>query len=249
MTTPDHGLLLGLGDNDHPQYLSDEAHTKAVHDALLINAATLDGLDSTDFALVTALANYLLLTGGVLTGDLTLRSADLLLDNDTAEVTKIRMKSGDSNMWVTSDDIDVAKFHRTEARILQLLALDEDPTNGDQVGNRDYNDNRYLFYVDWAAPTLLNSWVNFGQSWENARFRKNGKVVEVQGMVMNGTATVGTTLFTLPAGFRPEARIMVATSRYDNVHCRLDIQTNGNVDLGTAVDNTWVNIDFSFPVD
>jgi hypothetical protein len=47
----DHGALTGLADNDHPQYVLVADHTKAAHDALNIDADTLDGLDSTAFAL------------------------------------------------------------------------------------------------------------------------------------------------------------------------------------------------------
>lgn len=49
----DHGALSGLGDDDHPQYLQDAEHTKAVHDALLINADTLDTYHAADFSLAT----------------------------------------------------------------------------------------------------------------------------------------------------------------------------------------------------
>lgn len=45
---PDHGALTGLGDNDHPQYLLNSAHTKAVHDALGINAGSVDGLNASE---------------------------------------------------------------------------------------------------------------------------------------------------------------------------------------------------------
>lgn len=49
----DHGSLSGLGDNDHTQYLLSSAHNKTLHDALNIDADTLDGLDSSDFSAAT----------------------------------------------------------------------------------------------------------------------------------------------------------------------------------------------------
>ena len=39
----DHGALTGLGDDDHTQYYNSARHTKAIHDALGINAAKLEG--------------------------------------------------------------------------------------------------------------------------------------------------------------------------------------------------------------
>ena len=39
------------GTDQHPEYLKSASHTKALHDALNINAGTLDGIDSTGFSL------------------------------------------------------------------------------------------------------------------------------------------------------------------------------------------------------
>lgn len=47
----DHGTLEGLNDDDHPQYLLDADHTKNLHDAMEIDAGTLDNIDSTGFSL------------------------------------------------------------------------------------------------------------------------------------------------------------------------------------------------------
>ncbi len=46
----DHGTLLGLGDDDHGQYYNAARHTKAVHDALGIDADLLDGSHAAAFA-------------------------------------------------------------------------------------------------------------------------------------------------------------------------------------------------------
>lgn len=45
----DHGELEGLADDDHAQYYNAARHTKAVHDALLIDAGTLEGYHAADF--------------------------------------------------------------------------------------------------------------------------------------------------------------------------------------------------------
>jgi len=45
----DHGALTGLADDDHTQYYNSDRHTKAVHDALNIDADTLDGKNAIDF--------------------------------------------------------------------------------------------------------------------------------------------------------------------------------------------------------
>lgn len=48
-TLKDHHLLAGLGDDDHSQYYNAGRHTKAVHDALGINAATVGTLVASAF--------------------------------------------------------------------------------------------------------------------------------------------------------------------------------------------------------
>lgn len=44
----DHGLLLGLDDDDHTQYYNSARHTKAVHDALALDHGSLSGLTDDD---------------------------------------------------------------------------------------------------------------------------------------------------------------------------------------------------------
>lgn len=56
----------------------------------------------------------------------------------------------------------------------------------------------------WTAPTLLNSWVNFGGSSQVAQYRKIGDRVEIRGGVKSGTTNP---IFNLPVGFRPPASV------------------------------------------
>lgn len=59
----------------------------------------------------------------------------------------------------------------------------------------------------WIAPTLLNSWVNFGGGYSTVGYRKVGSLVTIRGLVKGGVTTDGTEIFTLPAGFRPPATV------------------------------------------
>jgi len=55
----------------------------------------------------------------------------------------------------------------------------------------------------WVTPALGAGWGAIG-SVQAPRYRKVGDVVEVEGAVSNTTGgALGTTIFTLPAGFRP----------------------------------------------
>lgn len=54
----------------------------------------------------------------------------------------------------------------------------------------------------WTAPTLLNSWADFGSGYRTTAYRKTPTGdVELRGMVKSGTGVV----FTLPTGHRPSA--------------------------------------------
>lgn len=56
------------------------------------------------------------------------------------------------------------------------------------------------------APTLLNSWVNYGGGAAAAGYWKDSmQMVTIKGMVKSGT--IGATIFTLPSGYRPIAPV------------------------------------------
>jgi hypothetical protein len=56
----------------------------------------------------------------------------------------------------------------------------------------------------WIAPTLLNGWANVGlQHALTGYFKDTIGIVHLKGLVKNGTATINTAIFQLPAGYRP----------------------------------------------
>lgn len=83
------------------------------------------------------------------------------------------------------------------------------------------------YYEDWIAPTLLNSWVNWGGVFSPVGYRKdeNG-LIYLRGLVKSGT--IGQPIFTLPAGYRPAYQTLFVTISAGAVG-RCDIQTNGDV--------------------
>lgn len=53
----------------------------------------------------------------------------------------------------------------------------------------------------WIAPSLENSWTNYGADHETAGYMKDSMgFVHLKGLVKNGTSGV---IFTLPVGYRP----------------------------------------------
>jgi hypothetical protein len=60
---------------------------------------------------------------------------------------------------------------------------------------------------DWIAPTLLNSWVNFGGGTgaDAGYYKDSDGIVHLRGMIRSGT--IPASAFNLPSGFRPTAPI------------------------------------------
>lgn len=89
----------------------------------------------------------------------------------------------------------------------------------------------------WTAVSggvgFANSWVNSGGSEQDAAFFKDAcGFVHLRGVVKNGT--VGTTIFTLPSGYRPTGRV-----RFGDPN---DSAASGRVEsTGTVIHDTGVN--------
>jgi hypothetical protein len=64
----------------------------------------------------------------------------------------------------------------------------------------------------FIAPTLLNSWVNFGSGYQEVGYMKDSMgFVHIRGMIKSGT--LGADIFILPAGYRPNSHILQVGSR------------------------------------
>ena len=78
-----------------------------------------------------------------------------------------------------------------------------------------------------TTPTLLNSWVNFGSSQNNAGYWKDPfGVVHLKGFVKNGTMSAA--IFTLPVGYRPTATCNFGTVS-NSAFGAFYIDSSGNV--------------------
>ena len=81
----------------------------------------------------------------------------------------------------------------------------------------------------WIAPTLLNSWVNYGGGYANAGYWKDSHgVVHLRGLVKSGGTA--STIFTLPAGYRPAANeLFLVASGTTPTFAQIAIDTAGGV--------------------
>ena len=95
----------------------------------------------------------------------------------------------------------------------------------------------------WQVPTLGNSWVNFGAPYQVARYRKVSGWVSLEGSIKNGTTS--TTIFTLPAGYRPgDAQQFLGVSNAFTARIRVDNTGTVQVDAyATGGNNAVVSLD------
>ncbi len=94
----------------------------------------------------------------------------------------------------------------------------------------------------WIEPTLLNSWVNYGSTYATAAYTKlPSGLVLIRGLIRDGTYA-GSTIFTLPVGFRPvDAHIF--EQRSANGSHRIDVKGDGDVVATASGDGgTWVSL-------
>lgn len=94
----------------------------------------------------------------------------------------------------------------------------------------------------WTAVSFVNGWVNYSPGgWEEAQYRKVGDVVQLRGMVKDGT--FNSIMFTLPVGFRPPLNHMFTAVTPGGV-TRFDIYSSGGCQNYGS--NTWYAFNASF---
>lgn len=93
---------------------------------------------------------------------------------------------------------------------------------------------------DTVTPALLNSWAAFATG-SDAKAVKGGKIVSLSGMLKSGTVTNGTTLFVLPAGWRPRAAYWF-TCPTNAGTAKISVDTGGNVVGQAGLDATFTSV-------
>lgn len=112
-----------------------------------------------------------------------------------------------------------------------------------------------ISYPGWSAVTFATGWTNYGASYQAVSYRRTGDLVNLRGLATSGANawTTYPTLFTLPAGFAPPARLIYmreAQGSGDETNCRLDIESSGAVTyVGGGFGSEWISLDgISFSV-
>lgn len=125
------------------------------------------------------------------------------------------------------------------------------PVNLNYLPNRSGSKHE----TGWLTPALQAGWGQYSNPstptavFSEVRYKKAADgVVEVKGMISGGTVTAGTTLFTLPAGYRPDSQLLfrAANAGSGANNSRVDVMPDGKVILrqspGTSA-STWLSLD------
>jgi len=104
-------------------------------------------------------------------------------------------------------------------------------------------------------PEYLNGWHGYNDPlYANARFRKEGNMVIVHGVVAGGTYSYSSNIFLLPVGYRPSARLIFISTAAQNIHVRVDVLPEGYVQAVGMAGNgenppSWLVLNLRFSVD
>lgn len=92
------------------------------------------------------------------------------------------------------------------------------------------------------APTLQNSWTNYGTAYQGAGYWKDKcGVVHLCGLIKGGTTAAETVIFALPVGYRPAtSEKFFAVSM--NAICVIDVYGTGNVAIKSGANAGWLSL-------
>lgn len=99
--------------------------------------------------------------------------------------------------------------------------------------------------ANWIVPDLLNGWIQYDSGtsgYQQARFFKgDNNIVHMEGLIKNGTSNDGTSIFVLPAGYRP-ARTLIFPVSTSSGYGRIDIYLEGNVRTNGDYGDSFISI-------
>jgi len=114
--------------------------------------------------------------------------------------------------------------------------------NADRLDGQDGSD--FLFPTNWTAFPFANGYGNYGLGHQSPQYRKIGDIVYLRGLLkdLDSAIAAGSTVGTLPAGFRPPARLLFSQGGHTQMS-RVDIDTAGNVIVITTQGYNWLSLD------
>lgn len=154
------------------------------------------------------------------------RFAQNALRASNANTSDLSKKVISTGLGVISDSIETKYiFTKDTSAQITLVTGKGNSVSIDKSGNLSITGT--IQQESWTAPTLLNSWTNYNSTYSPAGYfkDKNG-IVYIRGLVKGGT--LATTVFTLPAGYRPQYS-MILSQACSTGFCRVDVRSDGSV--------------------
>lgn len=123
---------------------------------------------------------------------------------------------------------------------------------GGTIGYRGTGGNGYwslqaMYYPgasgSWSTPALQNGWVQYGGGYSSSQYTKNTDgIVSLRGIIKSGTVTSGTTIFTLPSGYRPTNIVICSEITNPDAYARVDVYPDGRVMTREGVNAGWLSL-------
>ena len=95
--------------------------------------------------------------------------------------------------------------------------------------------------TEWQeVSNFLNGWVNYGESFSTAGYKKNGKLVYLKGLIKSGT--IGANAFRLATEYRPTATRIFSGIANSGTLAEIRVEKSGYVTI-TRGTTAWVSLD------
>jgi hypothetical protein len=96
---------------------------------------------------------------------------------------------------------------------------------------------------DWIPLVLQNGWIYYGSGSTPAYKKDNMGRVQVKGLIKNGTSAAGTTIATLPVGYRPKETKYLLGDDGNLAIKRIQVNVNGTIVIPETVSNAFLILD------
>lgn len=125
-----------------------------------------------------------------------------------------------------------------------FIGLDIDGSIRAKGGGNGYLSLQTIFYpsgyTGWISLTMQNGWSWYAPGYTSPQYTKaSDGLVTLKGLIKLGT--VGATVATLPAGYRPATRVLYHTVS-TGAYARIDIDGSGNI-ITVSGSNNWYSLD------
>lgn len=94
--------------------------------------------------------------------------------------------------------------------------------------------------TSWAGLSFATGWENYNSGYEQARYKKVGDLVFVQGLVKR-TSGSSLTIGTLPVGYRPPERLLLHTEGSGGTQ-RIDVLADGTIVVQSSTATSFVSL-------